>query len=62
LPFEEMDLLWYGWENKYDAQVVAQVLGFSEDLVTKNFKNFERKQKTTEYLRMAPIRDYDFPG
>src|SRR5665648_174601 len=61
LPFEEMDLLWYGWENKYDAQVVAQVLGFSEDLVTKNFKNFERKQKTTEYLRMAPIRDYYFP-
>jgi len=62
LPFEEMDLLWYGWENEYDTQVVAQVLGLSEDLVIKNFKNFERKQKTTEYLRMAPIRDYDFPG
>jgi len=62
LPFEEMDLLWYGWENEYETQVIAQVLGLSEDLVIKNFKNFERKQKTTEYLRMAPIRDYDFPG
>lgn len=58
LPFEEMDLLWYGWENGYSAQEVAEVLSCSEELVVKNFKNFERKQKTTEYLRMTPIRDY----
>lgn len=58
LPFEEMDLLWYGWENGYLAEEVAQTLGFPEDLVVKNYKNFERKQKTSEYLRMAPIRDY----
>ena len=57
LPFEDMDLLWYGWENGYPAQEIAHVLNFPEDLVIKNFKNFERKQKTAEYLRMAPIRD-----
>ncbi|NDP27147.1 MAG: NAD(+) synthase [Flavobacterium sp.] len=60
LPFEQMDLLWYGWENGYEPLDVAQVLGFPEDLVAKNFRNFERKQKTTEYLRNSPIRDYDF--
>jgi NAD+ synthase len=60
LPFETMDLLWFGWENGYSAKEVAQALDFQEDLVVKNFKNFERKQKTTEYLRMAPIRDYEF--
>lgn len=60
LPFEKMDLLWYGWENDYPAQEVAKVICCSEDMVIKNFRNFERKQKTTEYLRMAPIRDYDF--
>lgn len=60
LPFEVMDQLWYGWENHYLAHEVAGVLDFPEDLVVKNFRNFERKQKTTEYLRMAPIRDYDF--
>lgn len=60
LPFDVMDQLWYGWENGYPAHEVAEVLGFHEDLVVQNFKNFERKQKTTEYLRMAPIRDYDF--
>ena len=60
LPFKEMDLLWYGWENGYPIQEVAHTLGYSEELVLKNFKNFERKQKTTEYLRKAPIRDYNF--
>ena len=58
LPFETMDLLWYGWENGYPAAEVAKVLDFPIDLVVKNFKNFERKQSTTEYLRMAPIRNY----
>jgi NAD+ synthase len=58
IPFEMMDLLWYGWENGYHEKEVAEVLSCSEELVIKNFKNFERKQKTTEYLRMAPIRDY----
>ena len=57
LPFEDMDLLWYGWENGFHAQEVARILNFTEDMVNKNFKNFERKQKTSEYLRMAPIRD-----
>jgi len=58
LPFEQMDLLWYGWENGYPSQDVCRVLDIAEELVVKNFKNFERKQKTTEYLRMAPIRNY----
>ncbi len=60
LPFEDMDLLWYGWENGFPARDVARVMGFSDDLVVKNFKNFERKQKTSEYLRMTPIQNYDF--
>ena len=58
IPFEIMDLLWYGWENGYHEKEVADVLGCSEELVIKNFKNFERKQKTTEYLRMTPIMHY----
>lgn len=60
MPFEEMDLMWYGWENGFDVQKVANTLGYPEELILKNFKNFERKQKTTEYLRKAPIRDYPY--
>lgn len=60
VPFEEMDLMWYGWEKGYSAGEVATALGKTEEVVIKNFKNFRRKQKSTEYLRMSPISDYNF--
>ncbi|MFO8002208.1 MAG: NAD(+) synthase [Marinilabilia sp.] len=60
MPFGEMDLLWFAWENGYQAREVARVMGMSEDDVTNNFDNFGRKLKTTEYLRTAPLHDYDF--
>ncbi|WP_321373648.1 NAD(+) synthase [uncultured Draconibacterium sp.] len=55
LPFEDMDPLWYAWENDYPAIEVATVMGYSEDEIVSIFTNFERKVKTTEYLRMSPI-------
>jgi NAD+ synthase len=60
MPFEKMDLLWFGWENGYQPLEVAKVMGMSEDDVLNNFANFERKTKTTDYLRSAPLHDYDF--
>jgi NAD+ synthase len=53
-----MDRYWYGFENGYSAKEVAQEMGESEEQVLALFNNFERKKRTTEYLRMAPIRDY----
>ena len=58
LPFKEMDLIWYGYENKYAAEEVANVLGKSEKEIKSIYNNFTRKQRTTEYLRMAPIKDF----
>ncbi len=58
MPFEDMDLLWYGWENGYAPAEVAPVMSLSEENVMKIFKNFERKRKTTDYLRRPPIHDY----
>ena len=55
LPFETMDILWCGWENGYTAEEVAPVMDYSVEEVSNIFTNFERKMKTTEYLRMAPI-------
>ena len=55
LSFDLMDLVWYAWENHYDAEEVASVLGFSREEIENVFRSFERKRKTTEYLRMAPI-------
>lgn len=58
LPFYEMDLIWYGYENDYDAADVAKILGKTETEIKSIYNNFTRKQKTTEYLRMLPIRDF----
>lgn len=55
LPFKMMDLIWYGWENNYQQDEVALSLGKSEDEINNTYKNFERKRKTTEYLRRSPI-------
>jgi NAD+ synthase len=58
LPFELMDLLWFGWENGYNETEVSNALDLSPEQVGNVYKTFERKKKTTEYLRLAPIKDY----
>jgi len=55
MPFEEMDLIWYGWENGYPANEVGKVMNRSTEDIENIYRNFERKRKTTEYLRMRPI-------
>jgi NAD+ synthase len=58
LPFHQMDLLWYAYENNYDPEEVALVMDKTAEEVRSIFINFERKNITTEYLRMGPIFDY----
>lgn len=58
LPFDLMDRYWYGFEKGYDPPEVAAVMGETTERVEALFRNFERKRKTTEYLRMPPVRDY----
>ncbi|MCB0806740.1 MAG: NAD(+) synthase [Bacteroidales bacterium] len=59
LPFDVMDLMWYGMENGYTPKEVADVMGKTENEVKSIFKNFERKIKTTDYLRANPVM---YPG
>lgn len=58
LPFKEMDLIWYGYENNYDPSDVGKTLGKTSEEIQSVYNNFARKQKTTEYLRMQPIKDF----
>ncbi len=58
MPFEQMDLLWYGWENDYSPEEVGEVMNLIPDEVNKIYKNFARKKRTTEYLRTAPLHHY----
>lgn len=59
-PFRQMDLLWYGYENKFDAAEVGKVMDMSAADITATWTNFARKNATTEYLRMSAINDYKF--
>ncbi len=56
LPFKQMDLFWYAFENKVDPAEVGTVMGRTTDEVLRVFASFERKIKTTEYLRMPPLK------
>jgi len=58
LPFKEMDIIWYGYENDYEPAEVGKTLGKTEKEIKSIYSNFLRKQKTTEYLRMSPIKDF----
>jgi len=55
MPYLEMDLIWYGMENKISPEEVGNILGKEKEDIILIYKNLSRKQKTTEYLRMAPI-------
>jgi NAD+ synthase len=55
LPFDQMDLLWYAYENKIEIELVANELSRPHDEIQKIFNNFARKQRTTQYLRSNPI-------
>jgi NAD+ synthase len=57
-PYKELDLFWYGFENGYQPEEVAPVMNKTAKEVELIFNNFKRKQKSTEYLRMSPIKDF----
>lgn len=59
LPFAIMDPLWYGYENGYDPAEVGEVMDIPAEEVKIIFSNFDRKRKTTDYLRSNP---YFFPS
>lgn len=56
LPFETMDLLWAAQEKGLPIENVAKDMGLSQEQVLRAYKDFSRKQRTTNYLRMPVIR------
>lgn len=56
MPFATMDLFWYAFENTIEPGEVGRVMDCSPDEVKRIYNGFDRKIKTTEYLRMAPIK------
>jgi NAD+ synthase len=54
-PFDQMDLLWYAYENEVNVDIAASVMSMKSEEIKSIFNNFARKQRTTEYQRSNPI-------
>ncbi len=54
IPYDDLDLLLYAWENRIDRKAIEQVLGLSEDQIRRVFSDLERKYRATEHLRSLP--------
>jgi len=55
LPFKTMDLLWFALEQNIPIGQVAEAMQLSEQQVQRAWDDFSRKQRTTDYLRTAPL-------
>jgi NAD+ synthase len=55
LPFEILDLLWYGWEHEVAAADVARETDLSEEQVQRVYNDFGRKTRATQYQRTPPL-------
>ncbi|GAB4267266.1 MAG: NAD(+) synthase [Candidatus Promineifilaceae bacterium] len=55
IPFELMDLIWYGLEHGIPAAAVAAELALEPAQVQRVYHDLTRKQQTTAYLRTPPL-------
>jgi len=56
MPYHEMDLIWYAYENNVSPEEVGTVMGKTADEIKLIFNNLSRRKMTTDYLRMAPVK------
>jgi NAD+ synthase len=54
IPFKQLDLLLYAWENKVELSEVCRVMELTEQQVRRAFRDFASKHKATEHLRHFP--------
>jgi NAD+ synthase len=55
LPYAEMDLCLYAYENQVPPEEVGPVVGVSSEQVAVVYRDIESKRRTTRYLHQAPL-------
>jgi NAD+ synthase len=55
LPFLTMDLLHHAWKQEVSLVETAKAMELLPEQVERVWKDFERKENTTEYLRLMPL-------
>ena len=53
--FEILDTVWAGYESQAPTDAIATALGLTSDQVERITADIGRKQRTTQYLRTAPL-------
>ena len=54
MPFKQLDLLLYAWENKVDISEVCRVMELAEQQVMRAFRDFTNKYNATRHLCQLP--------
>ncbi len=55
IPFDVMDVLWCAQEHKAPITEVSEVMALTPDQIERIYRDFNRKRRTTDYLRTPPI-------
>jgi NAD+ synthase len=55
LPFPLLDALWSAQERNVPIDTVAAEAGLTVEQIRRVFRDLDRKRRTTEYLRLAPV-------
>ncbi len=54
IPFEQLDLLLYAWENKVSVSRVCAAMGLDKDQVERVFRDFSAKHNASGHVRKPP--------
>lgn len=56
LPFETMDAIWHAKERGISPDEIAKNLNLEKEQVQRVIDDIDQKQRTTEYLRLPPLK------
>lgn len=56
MSYQDMDIIWFGLENNVSPGEVGSVVGKTAKEIELIYNNLKRKHRTTEYLRMSPVK------
>jgi len=54
IPFDNLDLLLYAWENKIPLEEISKTMNLTEQQVNRVFRDFQSKYRASKHLRMLP--------
>lgn len=55
IPYDILDLLLYGWENKIPIEQISAEVNLSEEQINRAFRDFELKKNSSWHLREQPV-------